>query len=803
MAEQFGNFAVYLSSTALSQRRNLLFVAYSHQIYVWEPAGTFQTLGIKPEMIITPVMKDPYSSGYISPAIPHAINNLLVDDLGRDEVLLLVTDSGNVCGYRVEAIFSALKRAEGRKEQRPFDDSQVDPFFVEYVEASAWGIAIHKFARLIAVTANTGHVTVFAFALVNPASGKSSDAGQKLEEEDDFNDYGQTWLEIKSNEQFKQLQHWMPTKHRKRNIRLTYIGHFTNIPAVSFLNCDLDPNGTWMVSTDIDNKLFVWKIWESLGPFNVYHFNDISFKSFPETLRTDSTERGWSVIALDPRTFHLLKSTEDACGGHPQRRVEDGQSILDLTKLSSRIPNASQLYNYFPPAVKTEPEQPILPDIFEEDCRINRIGSACQTTSRDEYVNGLSTNYHRCSELPEPSDSHDIRNLRSFGSADAFSHRAVDGSVHEDNPVSNGSSNGGSYAGDPHLSNQEAESQGGNGAFHQLDDTNQQTDHTPFHHTHGPLTMPEFLQVALLEALGGDIPGPEEYFNDYSIEEVSPFEDEEMNDANDNSSENDETSISGAAAYQVSNPPPDANFPILHFSQTDIRLIPHPLAPRASVICVDPLRQPLTQLIVPLRTCDRFNMVKYIPEHGIVVAASQKGRAAVITLTESETAGLAFRVDWIVPLEGQEKYGERPLIPLLGMSVSPVQGFEMPPDVPYIPHSVSENDLTFHYEPLSQDDEYETPSQRSSKSFSSPMFGPGVDSNPEKGQDTPLTLPESHARATRAYQPEESWRGWNPSRRYRLLLFYADHTIMSYEFWYNWGPTGSADESDEDEYLVV
>jgi hypothetical protein len=276
-----------LLKTALSQRRNLLFVAYSHQIFAWEPAGSFQTLGAKPEMIITPVMKNPYSSGYISPVVPHAINNILVDDLGRDEVLLLVTDSGNVCGYRVEAIFSALKRAAERKEQRPFDGSQVDPFFIEYVGASAWGLAIHKFSRLIAVTANTGHVTVFAFALVNPASGKSSDAGQRLEEEDNFNDYGQTWLEIKSDEQFKQLRHWMPAKHRKRNIRLTYSGHYTNIPSVSFLNCDLDPNGTWMVSTDIDNKLLVWKIWENLGPYNEYQFNDLSSNSFPERLRAE------------------------------------------------------------------------------------------------------------------------------------------------------------------------------------------------------------------------------------------------------------------------------------------------------------------------------------------------------------------------------------------------------------------------------------------------------------------------------------------------------------------------------------
>ncbi|GAB1197413.1 hypothetical protein APSETT444_006706 [Aspergillus pseudonomiae] len=703
-------------------------------------------------------MKDPYSSGYISPHMPHAINNILVDDLGRDEVLLLVTDSGNVCGYRVEAIFSALKRAAERKENRPFDGSQVLPFFVEYVEASAWGLAIHKFSRLIAVTANTGLVTVFAFALVNHASRKGSDTGQVLSEEEEFTDYGQTWLEIKSDEQFKQLQHLMPAKHRNQNIRLTYTGHFTNIPSVSFLNCDLDPNGTWMVSTDIENQVFVWKTWEGPGPFNVYHFGDASFR-YPET--------------------------------------------------------------------------------FNHDTR--------QSTSHAVY-DGLSAECRRADEAPEPSDTQDVRNLRPSDSADAFSHRAVDGSVLEDNLSSNASSDGESYTGLQQNSSQEGETQGGNGTFHRVDDT-EHTDNTP---SHGPLTTPEFLQVALLEALGGDIPGAEEYFDDYSIEEVSPFEDIEMDGADDDISESDDTSTSEAVAYQVFNrmsrgafpsdpsiygqreslidfsstpAPTHANFPILHFSQTDIRLIPNPLAPRATVFCGTPLRQQFTHIVGSLRdACDRFNMVKYIPEHGIVVAASQKGRAAVITLTESEANGLSFRVDWIVPFESQEKYGDRPLIPLLGMSVGPMQGFEMPPDVPNIPHDANGGGLKFHYEPTTND-ELDARLQNSSKSSdilgedlrppyeacgtrvsreSTPTVSTQVDTIPEQEQQTFPTLPECHARATRAYQPEETWRGWNPSRRYRLLLLFADHTVLSYEFWYNWSPTGTADdESDEEGYLVV
>ncbi|OJJ38410.1 hypothetical protein ASPWEDRAFT_734797 [Aspergillus wentii DTO 134E9] len=854
---------------ALSQRRNLLFVAYSHQIYVWEPSGSFQILGSKPEMIITPVMRSPHSGGYIMPHAPHAINNILVDDLGRDEVLLLATDSGNICGYRVEAIYSALERAAGGNQKRPLDGSHVDPFFVEYVDASAWGLAIHKFARLIAVSANTGLITVFAFALVNPVSEKHSDS---FEEEEDLTDYGQTWLHIKNNTQFMQLQHLMPENRRTRNIKLSYTGHFTNIPSVSFLNCDLDPNGKWMVSTDIDNKLIIWKIWESLErPFNVYHFNDVTFKPFPETLHNDS-ERGWAVLALDPRTFHTLKSTRDACGGQPQHRLKGGRTVLDLTNLNSRIPDASQLYNYFPPAVKPEPEQPVLPDIFEPDCCISGPGNASQSTVH-------STSKHQAkdaAELPHqstrigtsqgldlPSESANLSstftgNARFLDSADTFSHRAVDGSVQEENMSQDSRGSSVDLNDDlQHTTDQDGGNANGHGGLSVQEGTNPNANGIPHHPGQGPLTTAEFLQFALLEALGGDIPGAEEYFNnnidDYSdLDEDDGPEDQEMDDVDDGQQSNGDAPEMGAIAYQVfdrmlrrafpgdpasyeqadrltalSPAPATANlnypkFPILHFSQTDIRLIPSQIAPHASVVCGAPLRQPFTHPIVSVRACDRFNMVKYIPEHGIVIAASQKGRAAVIALTESESTGLAFRVDWIVPFESQEKYGDRPLIPLLGMSVSPVQGFEMPPDVPYIPRGIDhEKDLTFHYQYTNQD-EAGTPqpipadhtgighSMKSdedgeSKGKRTRSSNSRSGSTPELGQSPQLTLPECHAWATHVYQPDESWRGWNPSRRYRLILMYADHTVMSYEFWYDWstGGTDVGEENDEVEYLVV
>ncbi|KAL4927483.1 uncharacterized protein BDV17DRAFT_266342 [Aspergillus undulatus] len=763
--------------TALSQRRNLLFVACGHQIYVWEPAGGSQMLGSRSEMIITPVMKEPGADGYIQPASPHEINSILVDDLGRDEVLLLVTDSGNVCGYRVDAIFSALKRAAGKA--RPLDGSDVDPFFIEYVGASAWGLAIHKFARLIAVSANTGLVTVFAFALVNSASDKGDNSFGKLEEGDEFTEYGATWLHISTQDQFKQLQNLMPEKHRTRNIKLTYTGHFTNIPSVGFLNSDFDPNGMWMVSTDIDNKTFVWKVWGSLGPFNAYQLGKVAFGTSADPFNWGD-DRGWSVIALDPRTFHPVKSEEEACGGRPQRRIHSKTEVLDVTDLSKRLPDTSRIYNYFPPAVKSEPEEAALPDIFEADCRINGNGNQKDRESR-------------------VSQSPVIGNTRPTNSAE-LSHQAVDGSLQADEMSEDSASDTGQ--------NQE----------------NGQAE--------GHLALLQALMdpsgFSLFEALGGDVHEVEALLggniaNDSDDDDpVYQFpQDQDMEDISGAHSGSEGASDDDEQIYQIHDPPANADFPILHFSHTDIHLIPHPFALTASVVCSAPLRQPFTQPIVHLRGSDRLNMVKYITEHGIVVAVSQKGRAAIIALTETATFGRSFRIDWILPLESQEKYGERPLVPLLGMSVSPMQGFEMPPDVPYIPlgsesstHPEADADinihnLSFQYKDTTNNNENDSNSDDSSES--------DLESDKRHG---PLTLPEHHARATRAYQPHEPWRGWNPSRRYRLLLMYADHTVLSYEFWYTWtfssngsstgagisgdaGPGAAGNAAGEEDFLIL
>ncbi|KAJ9217044.1 hypothetical protein DTO166G4_1504 [Paecilomyces variotii] len=819
--------------TALSQRHNLLFVAYSHQIYVWEPAGPWQTLGAKPSMIITPVMKDPDAEGFINPDFPHAINNIMVDDLGRDEVLILVTDSGNVSGYHVEAVFSAIERASQDGPQRPIDGSNIEPFFTENVYASAWGLAIHKYARMIAVSANTGLITVFAFALVDPTKEADEDTDENLNFADGFNNYEQNWLDVQTQDEFLQFRRLMPDRYRSRNVRLTYSGHFTNIPCVSFLNCDLDPNGCWMVSTDIDNKLLLWKVWELQSPFQAVHLSDITAEPFPHTLRND--ERGWSVLALDPRTFRPCRSYVEACGGCPTQRMKNGKTVLDLTSLSRRVPDASHLYSYFPPAVKGDAtEELTLPDIFDTDCCISK-----EKNSSSDRESGDDSDTYSDSMSDSDDGDHDADKYADAPDDSRREHAFLAGLDRPEGGLRTVDAQVGSisersmHVDESHTTQSAANSNGDSGDP-SLETTGPVRGATMRTLAQGSMAAAEALQNALEEAfdeLSGMESGPIESYSDdesfYFAQDHMDYIESDEDDSDDGSNvdHNPNAVLSGLNDLDHLPEPPTptcSDFPILHFSQTDIRLFPSPYSLSPTVVCGNPLWQPFTHPILTIRACDRFNMVKYVPEHGIVVAATQKGRAAIIALTEAQNKGLAFKINWIVPLESQEKYGERPLIPLLGMAVGPVQGFELPPDVAYIPRRVvNEDDITFHYrfidsqegdssntESGPDDGVHDTASTNSKKNIH-PSSISSDDKNAtqtsEHSGPKPLTLPECHAMASRIYQPDEKWRGWNPSRRYRLLLTYADNTVMSYEFWYEWSEAvvGSDYDGDRDDFLYL
>jgi hypothetical protein len=101
------------------------------------------------------------------------------------------------------------------------------------------------------------------------------------------------------------------------------------------------------------------------------------------------------------------------------------------------------------------------------------------------------------------------------------------------------------------------------------------------------------------------------------------------------------------------------------------------------------MREPLSQNMAfnnstfsvysDLEGCQRLSLQAQIPELGVLIVGSPKGRVAIFSLGQCNwyprTVPVYFhRLDWLLPLASQEERGERPESRLAGIAVSPVQG---------------------------------------------------------------------------------------------------------------------------------
>ncbi|KAJ4332144.1 hypothetical protein N0V95_009731 [Ascochyta clinopodiicola] len=231
--------------TALSRSHNFYFVACNDTIHVYQPKFPDQSIPGEPELVLYP----PTSSPYLQPGIDyedsHSITRLHVDYLGQDEIILITCDDGDVIGYRTEEIQRVLdRRVRSSDEEQDFEiDDSVRTFLHRNVGASAWGLAIHREARMIAISANTHKVTVFAYALAKTdgSSNDPSDSDSELEdcpEEEDSADF--------------------PSPRRQDHVITLSARH--NVPAVSFNNSGDDASGRWLSSSSIDGAATIWDL---------------------------------------------------------------------------------------------------------------------------------------------------------------------------------------------------------------------------------------------------------------------------------------------------------------------------------------------------------------------------------------------------------------------------------------------------------------------------------------------------------------------------------------------------------------
>ena len=203
------------------------------------------------------------------------MNHLIVGDIGDEEVVVVACDDGDVISYSVRSISLAIEeKAETVFGYEPFRDKEVTwtgpmgwtnmilpavgpneclacrtlaPWFHENVGASAWGLATHKHAMLLAVSSNIKDIHVFAPSL----SSERHEAVPK------------SYPDPQTLERFTDSEIGSATTLTDRSIgrKVTLQGHAANIPSIAFCDNTLDREGMYLTSTDIDGHTIIWDIW--------------------------------------------------------------------------------------------------------------------------------------------------------------------------------------------------------------------------------------------------------------------------------------------------------------------------------------------------------------------------------------------------------------------------------------------------------------------------------------------------------------------------------------------------------------
>ncbi|KIX96756.1 uncharacterized protein Z520_07476 [Fonsecaea multimorphosa CBS 102226] len=790
--------------TALSQRFNLYFVATRETIAVYRPEFPFQKLHRLPALLIIPALANPDAAGYIDPQFPHTINHLIVGDLGNEEILLIATDSGNISAYYTKSIQEAI-----RKDPYRFStDARSDcvglwPFFEQWVYESAWGLAIHTSARLIAVSANTPHhvadddpcakITVFAFALTNTGDEGGDDEHQLSDDDHEISEHAkqsdwQEWLAIG-------VDATAPPRNKNYKITLAGIeGHDQNIPCISFVNTDDDLEGNWLLSTDIDGDMKIWQIWQGICQRS-WDFSEKTMRPGPYRRR----EGGWLVAALDSHAFRSARTMEQFCGYYkvPQYHGHNALESYDLTNVVRlRTPSNSVTHFLMYEGIEDDDNNE---EVRELSDSWSDMDEATVDTDQAEANAGWFPDYGEDTNdgfLEEDSEiSREPEGVRESGTSEVAS---VSGS----NPRAH---NTGDQSTTPQRDLLSLE----HGRFEESDAHSDESEESEDDELQYPSSSEEVDDADLSSSSRRSTTSLSSLVHRNSQEiNVDVLSASDMDSPSRRRQRIEpkspkplvESSASNVAKPRARAKPP--NIPTLHCTTSNLRLIMTPAADSPHVFCANILRQALPRSI-QLTThihLDRLNMMLQIPELGIVVVAAQVGRCAVCSLTKNETTGtLGLRVSWVLPTRKQELLKRiRPFSPLLGIAASPVQGCFKPNE--YKDRSGSTESTEWGKDGLV--DGVPTTFDPTVLVVNGPK-GEGDGSqflhmNAESSEraDGPRTKRKrlSHSinkeqsarmrteiREWEVPPKPEPWQALENSRRYRLMLTYMDMTVLSYE----------------------
>lgn len=637
--------------TALSQYRNLFFVAYSEEVYVYEPRFPCQSLGKDPTLVIKLPVSRSGLPGHLNPRYPHVINHMVVDDLGDEETLACCCDDGDVVLYHVTAIARVI---DLRAEHGPFDARRngaedcgglraVRPFYHWNVGRSAWGLAMHKAGRMLAVSNNNHVIDVVAFALRHPAPGSSSASSAS----DDDDKVGL----LAADPSTSAVVAPRPRPVGNRHVRLS--GHLSNIPSVAFCNDDgHDAKGEWLVSTDIDGVMIVWDIW-SREIRARYQFGNEPVAPRGGLNGDWELNRGWAVLCLARNTFRKCDNDQQVYGmkpSGPRKKTMDISRSIDDVEDSSALWPLDDGDNADPGALlfADEGSTAASDDVFMNEMLAQAEQDDADTTfipppgadgvdgsgAEDEMDMGVDVNMVDLTESEVLSLTAEV---------DPYGHGFAGTELEYNDELMSGDDVDGDddYEDDDGDNDDvdDAEPNGGN-AFY-VPRTNTVGDDPVVH------------AAASSHATDGTPTSPA-------------------------TSNGQATTRPGKGPRRKKSP---MRFCILHTSEVCVRLLSTPFT-GPSVICRGPLAQPIAHES-PLARYRRLNMVLHVPELSLVVVGCQAGRVALFTTTLSaDDPSCGFRLEHMLPYSSQELAGHRPNLPLLGLAIGPVQGRERAIDGP-------------------------------------------------------------------------------------------------------------------------
>ena len=272
----------------------------------------------------------------------------------------MVRDDGDVEAFLVRHIVQAIERRDERDSSIGVVADEIKPFFQSNVGISAWGLAIHAQARILATSSNAHEVRVFKFGLL-----RTNDLAET--QDGDMSDADEDEME--------------ETKGRKTDVIHHVLNGGSNIPYIAFCNTGDDPEGRWLLTTDISGVCRVMDLHE-LRPVQAFRFG----RSFAtqHSGGFDRLNAGWAVMFLDRRSFQPAEHTWDACAlpGLEELRpgVKRNPRILDLSRTVNRLPESSEPLVYHRSKRRESDFRPLDAHSFEDES----IDSAMADTHEED-----------------------------------------------------------------------------------------------------------------------------------------------------------------------------------------------------------------------------------------------------------------------------------------------------------------------------------------------------------------------------------------------------------------------------------